>query len=78
MGLSHDAFAAEPPRKGPRCSFGLIVDALSPDDLAVLTQVMADPKVSGRVIADVLTAEGFAVGEYVVNRHRRGACLCGR
>lgn len=77
MGLDPEAFASKT-RRGPRCGFGLIVDTLDPDDLAVLRTAMADPMVHSTQIAKVLTAEGYEVSHFVVNRHRRGDCLCGR
>lgn len=76
MGLSPEAFVSKT-RRGPRCSFGLIVDTLTPDDLAVLAAAMADPMVTASRIADVLNDEGHDVSSFTVNRHRRGGCRCG-
>ena len=77
MGLSVDAFASSTSR-GPRCGFSFVIDALPPDDLAVLDTVMADPLVTSIRIAEVLEAEGHRISSFTVNRHRRGRCSCGR
>jgi hypothetical protein len=64
-------------KKGPPCSVGVIINQLSPDDLVALNDALADLTITGRAITAALTAEGYKVRDYAVNRHRRGICMCG-
>jgi hypothetical protein len=64
-------------KKGPPCSVGVIIEQLSPDDVAALNAALSDHAITGRAITAALTSEGHKVRDHAVNRHRRGLCMCG-
>jgi len=70
---------AEPPvqMKGPRCSIYLLLLQLDADETAALNTALADERFTSVAIADALQAEGYAVKESPLRRHRLGRCACG-
>lgn len=64
-------------RKGPLCTVHLIMDDLTPDDIAGLNQAMSDPEVKTTAIRRALVARGFQIGDTSIARHRKGECFCG-
>lgn len=79
MGLSLDAFTAESkPRKGPRCTVGKLIEAMSPADAKVLTDALAASvdDITHAAITRVLRAEGHSFDASTIGRHRKGECAC--
>jgi hypothetical protein len=79
MSLAAALEAAQPKRKGPPCSIGVLLSPngpLSDKDRATLSAALADGTVEHSRLAEALTAEGHKVGENAVSRHRRRRCLC--
>lgn len=64
--------------RSPRCKVGLMLDAMKAAERADLESVLADPTVHRSVIAKVLTARGWQIGESSLTRHTRGVCQCPR
>ena len=62
--------------RGPRCSFGKVLDKLDESDRAALMQALGSD-VSGSVIAAALRAEGHHMKGHTVQRHRNQDCGCG-
>ncbi len=63
--------------KGPPCSIGATLAALDPTDASDLADALADEAIAATVIARVMTARGYKLGNQAVGRHRRGDCNCG-
>ena len=63
----------------PRCTFGIALDKLSPEDRALVQMALdADPEVYlSTGIEKWLAARGVKVNNHTLRRHRRGACSCG-
>lgn len=76
MGLLDDIKAARP-KVGGRCSIPGFLDSLPAQDRADVVAALADPAIAATAIAKVLQARGHAVSASSLQRHRRGACLCG-
>ena len=76
MGLLDEIKAAQP-QIGGRCTMSTLLEVLAADDLADLETAMADPAIPSTVIAKVLANHGHRIGSATIQRHRRGACLCG-
>ena len=72
-----DALAEATRPHVPRCTFGLLLEALNDADRAALVQYADRRDVSGANIAKALKAEGHHMGESTVRRHRAGDCTCG-
>ena len=64
-------------RKGPPCSMGVILDALTDDERAQMLEAFDDKAITGAVIADVLSRHGHKITGPTVIRHRQGRCACG-
>lgn len=68
---------------GPRCTVSLTIDKLNEADAADFVQALADESIRGSTIARHLAvlgigpAEGKALREDAIQKHRRGACACG-
>jgi hypothetical protein len=75
MALSLDEFRAES-KRGPRCTFGRLLERLDKNERAVLEAAMADPDVQHKRIADVLKAAGHKMEAHTVSRHRNCECQC--
>ena len=69
-------FSALARAKGPRCT--LERPALKPADLEKLKAALAAPSITSVAIARWLEDHGIELTSYVVQRHRRGDCRCGR
>ena len=63
---------------GGTCTAGKLLEALTPADRADLEAALADRSIPATIIAKVLTETGHKIGDDAVQRHRRGACACGR
>lgn len=63
------------PKRGA-CRIRTLADEMSPDDYAAFLNAIADRKKTAAAITQVMRANGFQVGDQVVQRHRRGACSC--
>jgi hypothetical protein len=67
---------------GLPCSVGVLLNTLEGDELDALILMLGNPEErngwSASAIYDALTAEGYAVGQQTITRHRRGRCRCGR
>jgi hypothetical protein len=73
--LAEELKAYRPSR--PRCSFGVILEALSDDDRATVVSALGSP-IPGTHIAKVLTSRGHPLKGETVQRHRKGDCSCPR
>lgn len=62
-------------RKGPLCGMALI--HLDDSDRAELEDVMADGRISSKVISEVLKKRGCDIQPQTVSRHRKRECRCG-
>ena len=62
--------------RGPRCSFGKVLDKLDESDRKALMQAL-NSDVAGSVIAAALQAEGHKIKGHTVRRHRNRECSCG-
>ena len=71
-----DALAKATTVKGPSCKMRAIFDVLDPGEAKVLAVALADPLTNAATIRRALIAEGYELGIGVVQRHRRGECLC--
>lgn len=69
-------FAALKRDKGPRCT--LEKPGLKPADAEKLKAALAAPSITSVAIARWLENHGMDLTAYVVQRHRRGDCRCGR
>jgi hypothetical protein len=75
VSLREAASKIAPKTPGPACGFGKILDQLSQDDRAWIDEQFS----LGRTfvyVADVLTADGRKVSDFMVARHRKGRCNC--
>ena len=59
-----------------RCSMGVVLSQLDPQDREAVQQALADHSIFGSTIAKVLKARGYEVKSLAVNRHRRRTCAC--
>jgi len=64
-------------RKGPPCTVGEALAALTAEDREAALGALGGPH-TGRQIAAAFAACGVRVEASTVNRHRRGDCRCGR
>ena len=69
-------FAAHTRAKGPRCT--LEKPGLKPAEAEKLKAALAAPSITSVAIARWLEGHGIELTSYVVQRHRRGDCRCGR
>ena len=76
MGLLDEIKSARP-KVGGRCSIPMFLDSLSDKDRADVEAALADPTIAATAIAKVLQARGHNMSASTLQRHRRGACLCG-
>lgn len=70
--------AAAQARHGATCTTGMLLERLAVQDRNDLDAAIADRTIPATVIAKVLTAAGHRVSVDALQRHRRGACACGR
>jgi hypothetical protein len=52
-----------------------LLETLPKDDLAALAAALADGDFTSSAIGRALRAEGHAVTEQTISRHRRGLCI---
>lgn len=64
--------------RGDTCTMGLLLQRLTPTDRADIEAALADKAIAATIIAKVLNEAGHRIGNDPVQRHRRGACHCGR
>lgn len=76
MGLLDEIKQAQP-QVGGRCSVPTLLDSLPKDDRVDVEAALADISIPATVIAKVLANHGHRIGSTSLQRHRRGACLCG-
>jgi len=69
-------FAAHKRAKGPRCT--LQKPGLKAPEMEKLEAALAAPSITSVAIARWLEDHGVELTAYVVQRHRRGDCRCGR
>jgi len=69
-------FAAHTRAKGPRCT--LEKPGLKPAEAEKLKAALAATSITSVAIARWLEGHGIELTSYVVQRHRRGDCRCGR
>lgn len=62
----------------PRCSFGVILEALDEGDRASVVAALDDPSIPGTHVAKVLSSRGHPVKGDTVRRHGKGECSCPR
>lgn len=73
--LTLDTFrAANTPGRGSGCSLRTFLRLLSPMDREAVTSALHDPAIQTRAVHRVIARIGFAHGENVIARHRRGLC----
>ena len=78
MALSLDDFTSASRPSRANCSVRQILEALDAADAGVVEAALADDTVAHVAIAKVLSANGHAVAQGTVGRHRSGACSCVR
>jgi hypothetical protein len=71
----------QPHRRRQRCRVAVVLDELDRSDRDALQTALDVPKydprrLTAKMIADALTAEGFPVHFKHVEHHRRNACGC--
>ena len=69
-------FAAHKRAKGPRCT--LQKPGLKAPEMEKLEAALVAPSITSVAIARWLEDHGVELTAYVVQRHRRGDCRCGR
>lgn len=74
MGLAEALKAHAPSRSA--CRMHSIMDRLDGPDLEALEAALANPKVSGAVIANALRDEGHSIAESTLTAWRRKGCAC--
>jgi hypothetical protein len=62
--------------RGPRCTMGALLEALSATENAEVQEALDDPTIHGSGIARALLARGHKMSAATVNRHRAGDCSC--
>lgn len=67
-----------PPIKERLCLIGAQSAELSPEDLAILNEALANHLWSTDALAAALTDRGFKVSGTVIRKHRRKECACAR
>jgi len=76
--VSLEAAIRELGRKGPRCTYSVLYDRLTPEQQDELDACMADVDLTSSGIAKGISSEwGLQIGAHVVNRHRNEGCSCG-
>lgn len=76
MSLRDEVAALAPSRPGPRCTMGVVLERLDPEDRRDLAALLADPLVPGSLISRALIARQHNVKPQTVSRHRRRICDC--
>jgi hypothetical protein len=64
-------------RMGGTCGVELLLNSLSPEEQAELTEAIAS-SVEGSALARALAGRGHRVPSQTIQRHRRGECTCPR
>lgn len=77
-GLLEQIKAAAQARHGVTCTAGLLLQAMTAQDRSDLEAAIADKSIPATVIVKVLINAGHRVSVDALQRHRRGACACGR
>lgn len=67
-----------PPSKDKLCLLGSKSADLAADDLAVLTDALADPRWIAEDLAAELSKRGFKISTNVIRKHRKGTCACAK
>lgn len=70
-----------PPKTGYPCSVGELLRTLKGAELDALKIMLGTPEKRGWSASDIykaLTAEGHAVSDQQINRHRGGKCRCSK
>lgn len=65
-----------PPVKVKKCHVALTASNLSKEDATILFEVIADPAWSINALVEALAARGVPLSRTVIERHRKGKCLC--
>ena len=65
-------------KRGPRCTTGIALAALTAGDQAKIRAALADERVTGSNITRWLVGKGQQVNVQSVRRHRNGECFCDR
>lgn len=74
-----DAVDRHDRRPGRKCSIGLMIATLTPEQSIELDEVFRKPQYSAGTITDAIKdTYGQSVGASNVQRHRRGDCNCER
>lgn len=68
--------AEETGARTARCKVGRILDSLTGDDHAWLSEALAG-NTNSRATAITLTRAGMPISDTTVGRHKRGYCMCG-
>lgn len=61
-----------------RCSVGLLLEELKPDDRAALAGALSDSDWSTRSVRSILAEENYTLSDWSVKTHRRGECTSER
>lgn len=63
-------------RRGPVCSVGTVLEALSDADREDLKIALLDKSVKSTAIVKALRLRNISLADSTINRHRRGICAC--
>lgn len=69
-----DKERAEGITKGPSCTVCDLLRTLGKEDLAALTDALADPSLAHAQIYRALRSEGYTIKANTIARHRKGEC----
>lgn len=77
-GLFDKIKAAAHTAKTSTCTTHLMLEQMAPADRADLQRALDDKTIASTVIVKVLQGAGYRISADPLQRHRRGACACGR
>lgn len=60
------------------CTVGTILDDVDSDTREGLLKALANPGIKGTLITKALEGRGYRLSSHTLQRHRRGACSCGK
>jgi hypothetical protein len=63
-------------KRGPACSVGVALKALSPAQRRKVIAALAEPRITAPEIVGWVAEKGHELTTYSVQRHRRGDCSC--